>query len=361
MFENLSLLSEQIAERIPAISIAIGKKGKIIYSKAIGQIMECKSRVLPSTRFDIASITKVFSGIAFMKLVEDGIFALQEPIFKCFPEFNKIKPIEKNGEIIGECDCSKITWYHALTHTTGIGWTRPKTRPSLPKLGTELSDIYDMPMAYMPGEHIVYSDIPIILMGKAMEMKTKTPLDVLINNTVIGKLNLKNTGYLKISEKEQRENIVPTEYDDVFRKRRIHGIVHDENAFLLNGVSAHAGIFSTAEDLCMTGISFLECLKTNGIIKTVTANEMIKEHVRENGDRRGLMWQLSGQTENMATRFLSEQAFGHSGFTGCFMWMDPVCDLTIVFLSNDVYNGRDKRCLNEFREYIIKSIVEEKS
>ena len=359
MFENLSLLLEQIADRIPAISIAIGKDGKILYSKAIGQITECKSRVLPSTRFDIASITKVFSGMAFMKMVENGMFSLQEPICKYFPKLNKTKPIEKNGQIIGECDCSKITWYHVLTHTTGMGWTRPKTRPSLPNLGNGLSDIYNMPMAYMTGEHIVYSDIPIILMGKAMEIKTKTALDTLINNIVISNLNLKNTGYLRVNSEKQIQDVVPTEYDDVFRKRRIHGIVHDENAFLLDGVSAHAGIFSTAEDLCITGISFLKCLKTNGIIKTVTAKEMVKEQVCEQGDRRGLIWQLSGQSENAATRFLSERAFGHSGFTGCFMWMDPIYDLTIVFLSNDVYNGRDKRCLNEFREYIIKSIVEE--
>lgn len=344
---------------IPAISVAVAHNGKIVYSGAFGKIYENGEKIVRDSRFDIASMTKIFSGISFMKLVELGYIGLHDPICEIFPEFDVKKPIEENGIRIGYCDASKVTWFHVLTHTSGMGWTRPKTRPSLPNLDKGLDDIFSLPFAYPTGKRVVYSDIPIILMGKAMEHVSKRTLDELVDSLICKPLSLSHTGFLRISEAEPLLNmIVPTEMDTVFRKKRIWGEVHDENAFLLDGVSAHAGIFSTAEDICKLLLYYSECFTQNGILETSTVMKMVQEHAKEDSDRRGIMWQLSNSGDNTYTRCLSHNAYGHSGFTGCFCWNDPEKNLTVVLLSNDVYNGRENRKLFNFREEIMQFIVD---
>ena len=343
---------------IPCLSVSLINKSRIVFSASYGFIDEYKCDSTSNLKFDIASLTKIFSGICFMKLVEDGCISLSDHVCDLFPEFNKIKPIEKNGKVIDYCDASKITWYHVLTHTTGMGWTREKTCPSLPNLDKGLDDIFNLPFAYKTGTRIVYSDIPVILMGRAMEMITGSKLDDLVSGMICVPLGLENTDYLRRSlVKPDASGIVPTEFDGVFRKRRIWGEVHDENAFLLDGVSAHAGIFSTVEDLSKLAIAYNNCLKEDGFLKRSTVVNMIQQHVEEGGDRRGLIWQLSGRLENSYTRFLSSSAFGHSGFTGCFLWIDPDRDFSIVLLSNDVYNGRENRKLFKYRPEIMRLAV----
>ena len=360
-FAELSdILRELTASRtIPAIAVAVGRRGVIEYCQAFGQVYETGKNAAADSRFDIASLTKIITGICFMRLVEEGTIGLYDPIHRFFPEFNGIFPIEKDGEIIGTCDAGKITWFHALTHTTGMGWTRPKTRPSLPNLDRDLTDIYALPFAYKTGEQVLYSDIPIILMGKAMEMATQRKLDELVTSCVTKPLAMKNTGYLRLSQSNSlsAEDVIPTEYDDVFRKKRIWGEVHDENAFLLDGVAGHAGIFSTIEDMCKLGMHFNKCLNTDGILQSDTARLMIQEHATQGDDRKGLMWKLSNPDQNAYTKGLSARAYGHDGFTGCFLWNDPDVDLTIVLLSNDVYNGRQNRRLFQHRKDIIDCIL----
>ena len=362
MYDELDKLMEELTEKkiIPAVSVAIGHKGNIVYSNSKGNIYESGNRITNESRFDIASMTKIFTGICFMKLVEKKAIGLYDSICDFFPEFNTQKPIEKDGKIIGWCDASKVTWYHVLTHTSGMGWTRPKTRPSLPNLDNGLGDIFDLPFAYQTGEHIIYSDIPIILMGIVMERITGKKLDELVKIEVCDPLKLEHTGFRRVSHcLSLRNDIVPTENDTLFRKCRVWGEVHDENAFLLDGVAAHAGIFSTAEDMCALAMEYAHCLECDdGILKKETAKMMINEHAEEEGDRRGLIWQLSGSGKNAYTRFLSSKAYGHAGFTGCFLWNDPEKDLSIVFLANDVYNGRDNRKLFEYRPQIMKYITD---
>lgn len=363
MYSKLEELLETITDNkiIPAISVAIGKHGDIVYAKSFGSVFETCEKVTNKFQFDIASITKVLTGICFMKAVEEGEICLTDYICDIFPEFHTMKPIEKNGIIVDWCDATKITWKHVLTHTSGMGWARPKTRPSLPHLDNGLDDIYGLPFVYQPGTQIVYSDIPIILMGKALEKKKGVALDQLVKEELCDPLELRNTGYHRISiHQNYGRNVVPTENDTVFRKRRIWGEVHDENAFLLDGVSAHAGIFSTAEDMVILALAYAKCLKQDGILKKETANLMITEQANADGDRRGLIWQLSGSGENAYTRYLSSKAYGHAGFTGCFFWNDPENDVSIVLLSNDVYNGRDSRKLFKYRPSIMEVIMENK-
>lgn len=365
-FEKLeSLIADIISQRsIPAISIAVGKNGNIVYQKAFGTIYETGEVIDTTTQFDIASLTKIYTGCCFMKLLEEGFFSLDQSIAEIFPKMGRVKPIERKGNIIGYCDGSMVTWRHVLTHTTGMGWTREKTRPSLPGIDKSLDVIYDLPFAYHTGEHVVYSDIPIILMGKAMELATNTTLDHLVHDLMLNPLSLCHTGYRIINSNDSGEDrgksvhIPPTEYDHIYRKKRVWGQVHDENAWTMGGIAAHAGIFSTAEDLCRFMMAFASWRKEDGMLSKKTALEMSSLQVEEEGDRRGLIWQLSGSAPESYTSGLSQFAYGHSGFTGCFAWNDPVTGLSIVLLSNDVYNGRENRKLAAFRKEIIQYIID---
>lgn len=346
---------------IPAVSMAIGIDGEIIFQKASGYIVESSNDVETDSQFDIASMTKIYTGICFMQMVEEGFFSLDQPVCDIFPQMKGKKPIEKNRQVLGYVDGATITWWNVLTHTTGMGWTRPKTRPSLPGLNNGLDVIFDLPYACNVNEHVIYSDVPIILMGKAMEMIEGKPLEQIVDERLINPLRLKRTEYRRISKYSsitdaKKKKIPPTEYDEIYRKKRVWAEVHDENAWSLDGVAAHAGLFSTASDTCKVMMKFAEAKEKGGILTQNTANEMSSLQVEEEDDRRGIIWQLCGRTEKTYTRVLSEKSYGHAGFTGCFAWNDPLKKMSIVFLSNDIYNGRDYRVLAKYRSQIIEAI-----
>lgn len=356
--EKLDLFLHDLTDRriIPAIAVSIAHGGRVLFSEAYGSIWENNSSIAKDTKFDIASLTKVFSGICFMKLVENKIFDLEGCLCEFFPELNAMMPIENNSKIIGYCNASQITWKNVLTHTTGMGWTRPKTRPSLPHIDQGLDDIFSLPMAYNTGENCIYSNLPFILMGKAIEKATGSQIDKLIDEFICQPLQMKNTGYItKIGT--MQTSIVPTEYDSEYRKERVWGYVHDENAYLMGGVSAHAGIFSTAEDICKLMIEYQRCIDTTDgiLLSKSTAAKMINEQCCFNKSRRGLMWQLKGKEKYLSS--LSRNTFGHTGFTGCFTWCDPQKDFQIVLLSNDIYNGRSNKKMMYYQTDIIKQAV----
>lgn len=361
-FSKLNALLNYLCQNdiIPALQVVLKIDGQTVYTGVFGSIRESHTIVSPETQFDIASLTKLFSGILFMQLIEEGKFKLDDPICVNLPNFSGVRTIEKNGQVLGQCNIEDVTWRQALTHTTGMGWTRPKTRPSLPHLGEGVHEIYKLPFAYFPGTKVAYSDIPIILMGSAIEKITAVPLDTLLHERLCKPLGLIHTGYHRLSLHEiNQARTVPTEYDTVFRKRRVWGDVHDENCYLMDGVSAHAGIFSTAEDVCRLMAHYADCLKSDGILKRKTAQEMISLQAEDSDDRRGLIWQLSSQIPSSYTYALSNESYGHSGFTGCFAWNDPTRKLSIVFLSNDIYNGRENRQLFSWRKAIITAILDE--
>lgn len=288
---------------------------------------------------------------------------------KSFRSWGGKKLIEKDGKVIRYADGSTVTWKHVLCHTSGMGWTRPKTRPSLPGIDRGSDVIFILPFAADVNEHIIYSDLPVILMGKAMEMAEGRPLDWIVQERLLTPLQLNHTGYRRISQYSSgsdfsgryfsKDAVAPTEHDTAFRRKRIWGEVHDENAWLMDGVSAHAGIFSTAKDVYSLMRAFADAREHGGILKLETAREMSSLQAEENGDRRALIWQMSGRGEHAYTRLLSDVAYGHAGFTGCFVWNDPIRKISIVFLSNDIYNGRDHRVLAAYRPAIMKAILDD--
>lgn len=358
-FEGLDQLLRRLTDQklIPGISVAIGIKDTIVFSKAYGMIYETGSPVNIDTRFDIASMTKILAGVCFMKLVESGKLGLDDPISAIFPKMSGMHPIEKDGKNLGWVNASGITWRQAMSHTSGMGWTRLK---ACQDRDHDLDDIFHLPFACQPNAHIIYTDLPIILMGRAAELISGKQLDTLLAEMVCNPLDMKNTGYLRISRGPyDRSNIAPTELDPVFRKCRVWGTVHDENAYVLDGVAGHAGVFSTAEDMCKFAMQFNHCRYKDGFLRKETACNMVRQAAEENGERRGLAWQLRENNDQAYTKLLSDGAYGHTGFTGCFFWNDPRLDLSIVLLSNDVYNGRENRKLFSYRSEIMGLIMRE--
>lgn len=196
-FQELRLLQDHLTQNkiIPATAMAIGQNNRIIYEHISGSIYETNENITPMHRFDVASLTKIFTGICFMRLVEEEIINLYDPVYHIFPEYHSTKPIIKDGKIIAEFDARKITWFHILTHTSGIGWTQERPRPKCPDKTYILDTVYHPAFVCEPGQHIVYSDIPIVLLGMAMERVTGMALDALISQKILSPLGLANTSY----------------------------------------------------------------------------------------------------------------------------------------------------------------------
>jgi CubicO group peptidase (beta-lactamase class C family) len=205
--------------------------------------------------------------------------------------------------------------------------------------------------SYPPGTHVVYSDIGLILLGFAIERLTGLSLDAAIRARVLTPLGLRNTGYRP--SVALRETCAPTEFCR-WRERRIQGEVHDENAYRLGGVSAHAGLFSTAQDVAAFGQSFL----TGALLSSETVAAMTRCHAEDKGVRRGLGFALRLDDPKSCGYPFSERAFGHTGFTGTSLWIDPTRELVVALLTNEVYRGRENRNIAPLRVAVHHAIVE---
>jgi len=150
-----------------------------------------------------------------------------------------------------------------------------------------------------------------------------------------------------------QSNIAPTELCQ-WRKRRLWGEVHDENAAGLGGISSHAGLFGTAEDVCKLGHLYLT---ENALLSKDITTKAVSEHVRaSDGTRRGLGWMLKSSNSTFATSFSSD-SFGHTGYTGTSLWCDPKTNITISLLTNRVYSGRNPEPIIAFRRMIHDEIA----
>jgi CubicO group peptidase (beta-lactamase class C family) len=251
----------------------------------------------------------------------------------------------------GEVDASQITFRHLLVHNSGLPAWRPfKDQP-------DSESVYRMALgtffSYPPGERIVYSDVGLILLGLAVSRLTARSLDEVIYQRVIHPLNLASTRFLPTSQLHPAENIAPTEFCQ-WRKRRILGEVHDENAWRLGGVSGHAGMFSNASEVAAFGQSFLNV----SLLSPETIAEMTRLQAEFGAIRRGIGFALWSPDPEASSNPFSPSTYGHTGFTGTCLWIDPQRDLVVSFLTNEVYNGRENRGIADLRVQVHRAIVE---
>ena len=311
-----------------AAAVAVGRRGSIVKLRGYGSTGG--AAVDPrATLFDIASLSKVVGTVpAVMALVEDGEIGLGAPVRRYVPQFR--------GEGKGD-----VTIRHLLTHTSGLPageWLFPLSSPE-----AALRRVIRADLQVKPGVRMVYSDFGMILLSEAVARKAEQPLDRFVARRIFGPLGMQNTMYLPGPEMHPR--IVPTATPGNERPYTVDGVVHDGNAYRLGGVAGHAGLFSTAWDLSI----YAQTLLNGGAYGTrrVLQNGTIAAWTRRqpNAGTRALGWDTPAERSSAGSYF-SPRAYGHTGFTGTSIWIDPQRDLFVVLLTNRTYSeGSQARIL----------------
>ena len=355
---DVSLLSELMESAIadkswPGGVLLAAKDGQIFYHQGHGyHTYNNKYPVRSSDIFDLASITKVIATTsAVMKLLEQGKLDLDKSVVSYLPEFKgKQSKYFKHKKA--------ITIRHLLTHTSGLP---PFKRYYLidDNIQTRLDSVFNTEPIHSLGDSTIYSDAGLITLGKLMERVSGHPLNELVDSLVFKPLGMNTTFYNPPLEKLHR--IVPTEIVEGYRLGLIHGEVHDENAHSLGGVAGHAGLFSTAKDLSV----FSQMMLNKGlygwmrIFQTQTVELFTtKANVVEESSR-CLGWD-SPSGEASGGVFLSDSSFGHTGFTGTSLWIDPEHKMIVILLTNAVYPNRQMKSPKyfEWRQRIHSGVYE---
>jgi CubicO group peptidase (beta-lactamase class C family) len=359
-----SVIAEHLGKTFPAAQLVIRQHGKVVYENAFGVLDPefPEHRTDHASRFDLASVSKLFTVAALMTFVEQGHLALDQRVCEILPSFTGARPIVpypdplKPGAVVevvpatqARAEASKVTFRHLLAHNAGLPawlplWQLP-TREARRELALTCT------FAYPTGTRVVYSDIGLMLVGWALEKLAGQSLDATVRERVTAPLSLDSIGYGPISP----DNVAPTEFY-AHQNRRMRGEVHDENAWSLGGVAGHAGLFGTARDLAAFG----DALRTHRLLTRATLAEMTRVQAQDGAVRRGIGFALWSPDPNAASHPLSEQAFGHTGFTGTSLWIDPTRELVIACLTNRVYYGRGNAdALMRFRVALHRAIVED--
>jgi CubicO group peptidase (beta-lactamase class C family) len=354
----------------PAITVQVRRSGKVVYERAQGWLdPETRQRpVQMDTQFDLASVTKLFVATAFMLQVESGRRKLDEAVSRTIPEFAGLRPVQayehplQPGQFVQPApgaaemvDAGKVTYRHLLTHSAGLPAWRPLK--DQPDAGAALRMALNTAFYYPTGTRTIYSDIGLILLGLAVERTLRRRLDEQVYDFVTWPLRLLHTRYLPLAgQPYDTRNIAPTEVC-AWRGRRVVGEVHDENAARLGGIAGHAGLFSTAGDLAQFGQAFLNTWQP--LLKPATVAEMARLQAQEGTTRRGLGFALWCDDPQASGNPFSPSAFGHTGFTGTSLWMDPERKLVVAVLTNRVYYGRDAGEIIQFRSDLHRAIVAE--
>lgn len=363
-FESVAeILRNAVPTLCPAAQLVVCWHAEDVFAQAYGWL-DPETRLRPATlttRFDMASVTKLFAVTAFMTLVEAERVTLDQPVSSVLPAFSgkrAIQPYEDPlnpgawvtvVETDAAVDAGQVTFRQLLTHTSGL----PAWRPLYRQAGVAAARQMAMTtfFSYPPGTRVVYSDVGLILLGFAIERLTGRSLGAAVRTRVLAPLGVRHTGYCP--SPALRDNCVPTEFCG-WRNRRIRGEVHDENAYQLGGVSAHAGLFSTARDVAAFGQSFLSA----GLLLSKTIAAMTRCHAADEDVRRGLGFALRVNDPESSGYPFGEQAFGHTGFTGTSLWIDPARALVVALLTNEVYHGRENRQIASLRVAVHRAVVE---
>lgn len=361
------LLQQAVPDICPAAQLVVQQYGRTILASAYGWL-DPETRQAGAnmeTRFDLASVTKLFAVTAFMRLVDAGKVAVDQPVGSVLPAFTGIRPVQPyedpldwGGFLAVEgptdpVDAGSITFRRLLTHSSGLPAWRPLFQEPDAQAARQMA--LNTFFSYQPGAHVVYSDIGLILLGLAVEQLVGQRLDRAVHDRVIAPLGLKHTGYLPVEDGTPPPNIAPTEFC-TWRNRRIVGQVHDENAHGLGGIAGHAGIFSTAGDVARFGQIYLD--HGRSLLSAATVAEMTVEQSSEHGVSRGLGFLLWSADPAASSHSFSPNAFGHTGFTGTSLWIDPDRELVVALLTNEVYHGRTDRKIGQLRVDVHQAIVD---
>lgn len=324
----------------PGAIAVVGTKSRVIAEYAVGHLDWAPSPVPNEhTLWDMASLTKVVgltSGL--MQLVDQGKVDIDAPVQRYLPDWRGPNK-------------DKVLIRHLLTHTSGL--PAFKAYDEITHDPDSLAVLmFNTPLDTTPGARMVYSDIGAYMAGRVLEQVTRQSLDQYLHDHVFEPAGMHETMYRP--PHVLWPNTAPTELDTVQRHRLVRGMVHDERAYYLGGVSAHAGLFSTAHDVT----TFVQMLMNGGRTggrQVIPAAEITKFTKRQVEDR-ALGWQKPSGT-NSAGHLMSEEAFGHTGFTGTSIWVDPKNDVFVVLLTNRVDPTREHSKIGPVRTQLADGVM----
>ncbi len=315
-----AVLASGIENRaFPGAAAAVTHRGKLVALKALGRFTyDAASREVGSeTIFDLASVTKVMATTAMVILLyERGKLRLETPVVESLPEFGR------------EGARARVTVRMLLAHSSGLPayeklFLRTTNRGELVKAALAV------PLASPPGSRAEYSDLGFILLGEILERVADEPLDKFCHREIFQPLGMVHTYFCPTAA--LRDSIPPTVDDRTFRSKIVQGEVNDENAWVMGGVAGHAGLFATAGDIAR----FAECMLQGGspILRRETIELFTRRESSPAGTSRALGWDTPSHP-SQSGRYFSAGSFGHLGYTGTSLWIDPQKQLSVTLLTN---------------------------
>lgn len=338
------VLEEAIAQKaFPGASVAITQSGKVVALKGFGRFTyeESATPVTVESIFDVASVTKVVATTSMaMILYERGLLDLQSPLVGVVPEFAGAD--ERRRE---------ITFHMLLAHSSGLPgheklFLRTHTRDEL------IGEALRVPLKSSPGSRVEYSDIGFIALGLALERMAEESLDAFCKRELFGSLGMLRTTFNPPSA--LRPRILPTVNDQTFRKRIIQGEVYDENASAMGGVAPHAGLFSTACDVA----AFAHAMLNGGtpITRPNTLSLFTRRETSPPGTSRALGWDTPS-APSQSGKYFSPSSFGHLGYTGTSLWIDPERQLSVTLLTNRTWPDCANQAIKDIRPRFHDAVV----
>ena len=346
-----NIIQDAIDQRLfPGAQIMVIKDSEILADKSFGRLtFESNSnKVSQETIYDIASLTKVIATTpVIMKLIKKKYLNLNHKINQFYPQFRG--PLK-----------DKVTIKHLLTHSSGL---KPYVQYFKDKKYKNKTDIIDdivvnQELIYKPGLDSRYSDLGMILLMDIAEKVTGRKFEELVQSWIFKPLNMKNSFFNP--SKKILYKIAPTEQDSVFRKSLVHGVVHDENAFIMEGVSGHAGIFSNTYDIANYAQTMLNLGIYNGrrIFSNRSISRFTKKQNMPSSSNFALGWDTPSAKGSTAGDFFSKNSYGHLGFTGTSLWIDSEEKIIIILLTNRIYPSRNKKGMYQLRRSFHNEVMQ---
>jgi serine-type D-Ala-D-Ala carboxypeptidase len=313
----------------PGAAVVVGRRGSAVYSEGFGRLSWAPGAPNVSADhsvYDLASLTKVIgTTTAIMILYDEGKLKLDDKVQTFFPEFTG------GGKEV-------VTIRDLLTHRGGLPAGRDLWRLAWSPADAQRL-VLDTPLEYMPGTRYIYSDLGADILGFIAERVSGKKLDDFLQARVFTPLGMTETWYRVPAN--VRERTAPTATMSV-RGYSLQGDVHDENAHALGGVAGHAGLFSTAGDLSVFAAMMLGKGMYNGT--RIVSDSTVERFTARAAGSRALGWDTCGDHSGVGCgRYMSSRAYGHTGFTGTSIWIDPERDMFVVLLTNRVFESRARR------------------
>lgn len=349
-FSGVAKVAEQaIKDHVfPGCAVAVGNRHRLLWAQGFGHLdYDGGAAVTPDTLYDLASMTKIVGATSVsLTLVRDHKLNLADPVSKYLPEFVAAAKDDTDRQ-----RREKVTLMHLLTHSAGLVASADLTKHgnTYPAV---LKSAIDTPLQADPGARTKYSDLGLIILGEALARAGGAPLKDLEIERVFEPLKMHDT--MRNPPQSLLGRIAPTERrpDGTYW----HGIVHDENARAGQGLTAHAGLFSCADDLSIWAGEWLRAIHGES---QIFPEPLAKQYIRRQNivadSSRAIGWDTKSPKGSTAGKSFSADSFGHTGFTGTSVWLDPEADLYVILLTNSVHPHRGDMRIQSVRRNVAEA------